>query len=344
MPNRVALLFIVFTARGVFSDSPAADGAKAEPGVTQPEKRVHLPVFYLRDAGKIMGTPQMDTLTVKTRYGTLSIPAEELIQVRFSRRIGEEDREKIEAEITRLGAEDYDARETAMEALRAIGAPAKPFLLKALKSGDEEVENRAEILLGEIVEEIAEADAEESLAAEDGMEALGDDEDDEVISQRFTLRGRIVEAKYRIQSRYGQLQLDRSDITGIAFGVEQKISRQLKVAASHTVPASWFKAKVNLSQGRKIIIQASGQVTVSRYNLTAGPEGTQRYSGNTFQNFPMLALVGKIGKNGKPFLIGKEWKGVVKKAGILYLGLVPFRRNYAASGVFQVKVSSAKRH
>ena len=42
-----------------------------------------------------------------------------------------------------------------------------------------------------------------------------DDEDDEVVTQRFTLRGRILEEEYRIRSRYGQLQLDRGDITGI---------------------------------------------------------------------------------------------------------------------------------
>jgi hypothetical protein len=44
-----------------------------------------------------MGTPQMNVLTVKTRYGTLSIPAQELIRVRFSRQVSSEEREEIEA-------------------------------------------------------------------------------------------------------------------------------------------------------------------------------------------------------------------------------------------------------
>jgi hypothetical protein len=106
------------------------------------------------------------------------------------------------------------------------------------------------------------------------------------------------------------------------------------------VPASWVKTKVGVSQGRKILVKASGQLTVSGYNVTAGPAGTSQYSGNTFENFPMLALVGKIGKNGKAFLVGKEWTEVAKRAGSLYLGVVPFRRNRAAAGAFQVQVSS----
>ena len=117
-------------------------------------------------------------------------------------------------EIARLGAEDYDVREASMDALRAIGTPAGPFLLKAVKSGNEEVKNRAEILVGEIVGETTKVAPEGTGEAEVGMEALADDE---VVTQRFTLRGRVLEEEYRIRSLYGQLQFDRADITGIAF-------------------------------------------------------------------------------------------------------------------------------
>ena len=48
------------------------------------------------------------------------------------------------------------------------------------------------------------------------------------------------------------------------------------------------------------------------------------------------------GKKGKPFLIGRQFKGKVTSTGPLYLGIVPFRRNYQATGTFEVRIQATR--
>ena len=63
---------------------------------------------------------------------------------------------------------------------------------------------------------------------------------------------------------------------------------------------------------------------VSNYSVSCGPAGTTQYSGNSFGGFPMLSLIAKVGKNGKPFVVGSKHQSKVGRAGNLYLAIVPF--------------------
>ena len=47
-----------------------------------------------------------------------------------------------------------------------------------------------------------------------------------------------------------------------------------------------------------------------------------------------------IGKKGKPFLIGPSFKGKANATGTLLIGVVPFRRNYAATGTYKVRLET----
>ncbi|MBI4602025.1 MAG: hypothetical protein HY721_08695 [Planctomycetes bacterium] len=322
-PNLTLLLALLALPEDAPRDSPPEDDAP--------------PVFHLRDGGKVTGEPRLDTLTVETRYGVLRVPVSDLSLVRFARRTDDDERKAIEREIERLDSEDFDVREDAMEALRRAGASARPLLRRALKTGSDEAKNRAELLLAEIRDEPREAGAEE-----DGLEPLARDDEDEVATHRFTVRGRVAEERFEVACRYGDLILEAKDLTGVVFHFQAKARGAFEVPATSTVPDSWHNTRLNLRSGQRITLTARGEVTVHNYNLTSGPEGTTRYSGSTFQSFPMLSLVGKIGRNGKPFLVGRELRAKASREGTLYLGVVPFRRGYAATGSYQVKVEPGK--
>src|SRR5262245_43161035 len=74
----------------------AADAAKESKesteatatGVAEEKGRRHLlsapPIFRLRDSTRIMGYPQIQTVTVDTAYGKLVVPATEVIRIRFA--------------------------------------------------------------------------------------------------------------------------------------------------------------------------------------------------------------------------------------------------------------------
>ncbi|MCH2373015.1 MAG: hypothetical protein MK538_02455 [Planctomycetes bacterium] len=52
-----------------------------------------------------------------------------------------------------------------------------------------------------------------------------------------------------------------------------------------------------MNKGPRFTIAATGEVSVSNYGLTTGPDGSRQYSSNrAWGGFPILPLVGKIGK------------------------------------------------
>jgi len=86
---------------------------------------------------------------------------------------------------------------------------------------------------------------------------------------------------------------------------------------------TWTKTGVKVKPGQRITIRATGQLKGG--GLTFGPEGTAshpewaRYS--VVPEWPHLALIGKVGEDGDPFLVGKSFSGQVVRGGELFLGV-----------------------
>ena len=293
--------------------------------------------FHLRRDGVLVGRLRIDQVAIETRYGELRVPLPDVVQIRFARRIPEDLRKKVEGAILQLSDDDFDRREEATKVLREIGPTARAFIKEALNTNDEEVRNRAETLLSGL----SGASPKEPVEAEE-MDALGEADEDEVTTRRFTIKGRVLGGTYSVISAYGELKVSQDDLVGITFSGEMPVSRKVTVAATFMVPQQWYDTKTTLLPGIAVRLAAKGQIMVPNYSLSSGPEGTRRYSGSTFNNLPMLSLVGKIGKDGQPFLVGKGLRTKVKKAGKLYLGIVPFRRTYPATGSYEVKIDTGK--
>lgn len=284
--------------------------------------------------------PRLDGLTVETAYGTLKIPTQDLVRVRFSRRLSQPDLQKAEESMKLLGSDDFDDRESAMKTLRQIGPAARATLRRGLKSNDLEVKSRSEKLLAEI----GPADPLEQIHSEEGMDPLRGTDEDEIVTARFSIKGRVVGESFTVETLYGDLEVKYTDILGVGFHSDAQVSLTVNIPGSTTVPESWLDTKCGFSKGDKIVLRASGELSISNYNLTAGPGGTTRYrtTGTPYSNFPTLSLIGKIGKKGTPFLVGQKHEGRARSDGTLYLGIVPFRRGYVASGSFQVKIEGEK--
>ena len=328
------LWLLAISLAGASSSLSAQEEVKVKPAADKAAAEVPQPVFFLRDGSRITGLPDFDSLQVKTRYGTLNVPSTDLVRLRLTPRTGNESRELIEAEILRLGGSDFDEREAAMDALRKLGTPALPFLNKLATSDDEELRNRSLLLIGEIRSRIKEANkhGDEFPALVGGA--------DEIITRRFKIRGAIEETSFSVKSRYGTLAIKVADILGVDFRTGGAIQETVTIGSKHLVPANWSNTKLFISAGITLRIKASGSLFVQNYNLNSGPQGTTRYSGTTYKNFPMLSLVGKIGRNGTPFLIGANYKAQARTGGTLQLGVVPFRTNYKATGTYKVRIST----
>jgi len=318
-----------------FADLNGQDEGKAKPSAVDKTKvKAPPPIFFLRDGSRITGLPGFDSLRIKTRYGPLEVPSSDLVRLRLTLRTENEANELIALEIQRLGQPDFDKREAAMDALRKLGTPTLPYLEKLITSEDEELRNRAFLLIGEI-----RSKTKENNKHGDEFPALVGGSD-EIITKRFKIRGAIQESSFIIKSRYGTLDIKVADVLGVDFRSAGKLEETVTVSGTAVIPNKWSNTKLFVTPGSTLRIRASGNLLVQNYNLNSGPQGTTRYSGNTYKNFPMLSLIGKIGRNGTPFFIGANYKADIRTGGALHLGIIPFRNNYKANGNYKVKVTT----
>lgn len=312
-------------------DDKDASKKKETKDVQKKKKEPVPPMFRLRDGTRLAGTPELKSVSVATAYGTLLVPIEEVVRVRFATVEDTSMAGRVAELVKELSSEEFDKREEAMAGLRDIGVPALEALKKAAESEDEEVKSRAEKLLGEIEELVDDADSEESqLGALAGVE-------DEVVAVKFTLRGRVEEAKFALATRYGALTLNRDDIVSIVFQ-EESVTRTTFQVPGNTFAAAnkWVDTKITLTQGERIHLTATGQVNLENYGQTTGPEGTTNVSGNQLETHPAGALVAKIG-NGKAFLVGAEYEGSANGSGNLQLGVS--LQNGQATGQYTVELA-----
>jgi hypothetical protein len=315
-------------------EEPAPPSGESPPREAASDDARSTPIFYLRDNSKIAGTPKIEFLEVETQYGTLKIPRDQLVRIRLARRIDAALRERIGQLIAELGHDDFDKRDAATKAIGEIGIPALDFLRKAAKSPNEEVKNRASILIGQI-EEKAVAKGPEG---EDSLPEISGSED-EVSTARMTVRGSIPAEELVIESRYGDLRVRLADLSGIVFRRSAASAARIDLPSQNNPPGNWLDTKIDVEKGERLKIEATGQVSVRNYGIIAGPDGNREWSGNSFGNFPMLSVVGKIGKRGQPFLIGNGYSGKSRGSGRLYLGVVAFSPYPGgAAGSYQVKV------
>jgi len=93
-----------------------------------------------------------------------------------------------------------------------------------------------------------------------------------------------------------------------------------------TVPAKdpWFTSGLNLEPDDTILIQASGEAGYTPdIHSRVGPEGDpDNFDDQALMpSAPVGALIGRIGQNGEPFLVGRELRLTVESSGVLFLSM-----------------------
>ncbi len=97
------------------------------------------------------------------------------------------------------------------------------------------------------------------------------------------------------------------------------VTRDVVVAGTQ----SWTDTGLDLVLGNKVIVKAAGEVFANA-TVSSGPDGVPGHPEwakyNVVPDAQHVALVGKIGEDGTPFLVGAEASFVVKVDGRFFLG------------------------
>lgn len=280
---------------------------------------------------------RQESLEVATKYGKLTVPISDIRKIEFASRMSEATSKKVESAVNRLSDESFDRRQEATKELIELGASAFPAVLAASKSKDNEVARRAQEILQQIRDKVPAAQ-------------LKLRNDDEVRAEGFTIVGRITSSTIKAQSNYfGDSQLNVVDLRGmrwLGFGGELSVS--IDAAKYGGVQNQWLETDLAVSAHENLVIVASGQVDLmpdEGGEFIAGPAGFQKggfRQGRGKNGLAPGSLLGRIGENGKTFVIGERFEGPAEGEGKLYLQIAPGPWENTSTGNYQVKVTAGK--
>jgi hypothetical protein len=103
-------------------------------------------------------------------------------------------------------------------------------------------------------------------------------------------------------------------------GCSKGVERVVKVPGT----VAWTDAGLDVKAGQKVTIKASGEIGPNKANRT-GPAGfvskPEWTKYNVLASAPHMALIGRLGKDGSPFLVGGLLTIDAPAGGRLFLGI-----------------------
>jgi hypothetical protein len=280
-------------------------------------------------------------IEVKTDYGVLTVPIKDVIRIDFGIHLPDGLEGKIAQAIVKLGDENYKVREAALKELIDWGPQAYPQLCQAAKSDVDEVAKRVALAL-------------QKIRAKNAPDKLQLRYDDVVVTTKFTMSGRITTPQVKAKNEtIGELSLDLTKLRLIRWivpGIETEVTVD---AAKHgSAPNQWMDSGFETQSGSRLQITANGNVDL-RAGLGVGkalfttPKG---YGAGGFSgpggglgpngaDYRPGCLIGKIGEDGAPFVIGESYEITPTRDAKLYLHIVPSHYGCDSAGTYKVKIS-----
>ncbi len=300
-------------------------------GQEQPKSsRSNLAEVRFADGSLVRMTVLQDALDVDTKCGKLSIPFSDIRRVDFGLHVPQEVGTQITQSIKQLGSGLHKDREGASRDLVHAGHFAFPSLQKASRSSDQEVAVRAVSLIRQISERVP-------------SDVLKLKEEDVVQTSEFTVVGRIASPAIKAHSaHFGEQSLKLSELRTLFLRNQNGNGEFVLDAVKHgSALDQWFDTGIAVDATLRLHVVADGAVdlwpqgagqyvaTPKGYN-TAGKGGA----------FMAGTLVGRIGENGKAFLVGERYDASATEEGRLFLLITPSPWNNASAGAYRVRVQT----
>ncbi len=291
--------------------------------------RPNLAEVRFGDGSLVRMTILQDELEVMTKYGKLTIPLREVRRIDFGLHLPDGVGQHIDQSIKQLGSETYKERDEAVKHLVHYGPLAFPFLQRASRNPDPEVSQRASGVIKRITEKAA-------------PETMRLKEEDYIQTIEFPVTGRILHPVIKAHSaHFGELSLKLSDLRTLfvrgTAGDSELVVDAVKFGSS---PDQWLDSGIVVDPSQRLLIIGEGQVDLwpqGPGQYVTGPKGYS--TAGKGGNFMAGSLIGKIGENGKAFVIGERYEASPNEEGKVFLQIVPSPWNNASSGSFRVRIS-----
>jgi hypothetical protein len=295
---------------------------------------------------------QNSSIEVTTRFGKLSVPAQDMRRIELGMRIPDATAKRIEAALANLGNADFKKRDAAVVELIGLRELAYPALLRAARSGDPEVSRRAEEAIKAIAEKVP-------------ADKLHLPLHDTVVTTEFTIVGQVEAPTLKARTPYfGETDLKLADVRTLRWLANGREHNVVVDAGRYGgQQEAWMDTSIEIRPGMSLSITAGGTIDLMPNqpgNALATPDGFgqrgpagqamlnngvvqgggKARAGRPQQQFG--TLMGKIGDRGRAFVVGSKYQGVAAEEGKLYLRILPGPYNVDSSGTYEVQVSSER--
>jgi hypothetical protein len=155
--------------------------------------------------------------------------------------------------------------------------------------------------------------------------------------------GRIMNSSIKVRSvHFGELTLKLCDLRTLHMrGSNSDADLTLDATRYGSANEQWMDTGIILDPSLKLLVTADGQVDLwpqGPGQYMCPPKGyTTAGKGVTYMAGTVL---GKIGENGKIFVIGDRYDSAPGEEGRLYLHIVPSPWGNPSSGTYQVHIST----
>ncbi len=299
-------------------------------------------IFFL-NGSKVRMLVQSDSLEISTLYGKLAVPVKDIRGIEFGLHFPPGVEEKIDGAIKALSSNDYRIRETASKTLQELAPYSFPAILNASRTKDLESASRAKDIVTK-------------LRAKHPAKDLKSMVEDKVVTNTFTIVGRILTTQIKAKSDYFGIQEPKlADMRTLRAMGGASPDVEVGVDASKYANAGQWMDTNYLVDGRSIIvITARGMIDVwpqQGGNFMSGPNGFNatrngmafigggKRVGGVNQNQHCGMLLGKIGESGEIFTIGERYDGSPETEGNLFLHIGPSQWNVQSVGTYEVKIA-----
>lgn len=331
---------------------PKTDEPGAKKSVPAPAEQAvpgDVEILFL-NGSKIRVLIETEKLEIASIYGKLTVPIQDVLSIEFGLHYPEGAVEKIDAAIKNLGSGDFRIREGAAKTLVNLGPYAYPAVLRATKAKESEVAARAK----DIVEKIQ---------AKHAKKDLKTSTDDRVVTPTQTLVGRILTPSVKTTGEYfGTMEHKLANMRQLRAIARPGVDTEVSVdAGKYANGNQWLDTGYLVDASATINISAKGMVDQwpqqpGQYMCGPGGNGQMIFGGpggGQFQANPGMKirgggnaarmyggmLIGKVGEDGEPFLIGDRFDLHSESEGKLHLQIGPSPWNCASSGSYTVKIS-----
>lgn len=296
------------------ADKPDADVPPSPAAEELPEGTMR---FHLMDGSILTGTLAVDALPVDTEFGRLVVPIASIKSFSPGLNAHPAMAQRIETLIQQLASANAGQRDRAQADLISFG----PGLIEELQQHAEDPDDERKLRVNAVLEELY-GMKDDPMAFDDGDAGPSLARLDQVVTDGFTIAGTIAVDTFAIQSKFGQLTVNLSDIesAGILTNAIPEIRRTVEITGTDMTRVSEKNTGIRLNRGDRVIIRAEGNITMSPWGngVLSTPDGCAQcgqYAGNIL----MGALVGRVGDNGQDMLVGSSHTFTADRAGPLML-------------------------